>query len=147
MSECRFMHVGMTVSDLQQTEAFYTRYFGFKKTLDSCFKPEFFAAYGSLYHLPDGTGCRFGFLEAPDGTVIELFQFSVQVPCEAAVWNKPGYHHICLRVPDIKEICQRMEEEGVEFFFKPSERGKKGEDKYWVFLKDPDGNMIELQQN
>lgn len=40
-----------------------------------------------------------------------------------------------------------MEEEGVEFFFKPSERGKKGEDKYWVFLKDPDGNMIELQQN
>ena len=41
MSECRFMHVGMTVSDLQQTEAFYTRYFGFKQTLDSCFKPEF----------------------------------------------------------------------------------------------------------
>mgnify|MGYP000503216869 CR=1 FL=1 len=72
MSECRFMHVGMTVSDLQQTEAFYTRYFGFKQTLDSCFKPEFFAAYESLYHLPNGTGCRFGFLEAPDGTVIEL---------------------------------------------------------------------------
>ena len=47
MSECRFMHVGMTVSDLQQTEAFYTRYFGFKQTLDSCFKPEFFAAYES----------------------------------------------------------------------------------------------------
>lgn len=147
MFGCEFLHIGMTVSNFERTADFYTRYFGFQTTLDSRFKPEFFEAYKSLYHLPEGTGCRFGFLKSPDGAVIEIFQFSTQKPHEAAVWNTPGYHHICLKVPDIKQICQRMKMDGVRFFFEPSARGMHGEDKYWVFLKDPDGNMIELQQN
>lgn len=146
MLSCKFLHTGMTVTDFDRTVDFYTTYFGFVKTLDSRFDAEFLQTYRTLYRLPEGTCCRFGFLKAPDETVIELFQFTHQLPPQTARWDQPGYHHICLEVPDIRGLCTQMQADGISFFFVPEKRGRDGE-KYWVFLQDPDGNMIELQQN
>lgn len=143
---CKFLHTGLTVSDFDRTAGFYARYFGFKKTLDSRFEPAFLEKFRVLYQLERGVSCRFGFLESPDGVVLELFQFARQLPPGTARWDQPGYHHICLQVPDIKALCSQMEQDSVPFYFPPARRGDKTEENYWVFLNDPDGNMIELQQ-
>ena len=141
-----FLHVGLTVADFDRTAEFYEKYFGFKKTLDSRVNADFFTRYKDLYALPDGAEARFGFLEAGNGFVLEIFQFSPARDFAPAVWNTPGYHHICLHTDDILGLCARMKADGVEFFFAPEPRGSADSGKYWVFLKDPDGNMIELQQ-
>lgn len=145
-SDITFLHVGLTVRDFDRTAAFYETYFGFTKTLDGRFGADFFQKHDCLYQLPEGTTARFGFLEAPNGFVLEIFQFTPQETSSAPLWNAPGYHHICMHTDDIFALCARLKADGVDFFFQPEPRGKADSGKYWVFFRDPDGNMIELQQ-
>ena len=139
----QFLHVGMTVADIDRTIEFYTKYFNFTLEHKAVFSEKFIGSKKQLYKMPDGAFSDFCFLKSPDGYIIEAFQFHPQVPFEEAVWNRPGYTHICLRVDDIFEAYEKMKADGVEFYFAPEERG--GPNAHWVFLKDPDGNMIELQ--
>lgn len=145
-NDITFLHVGLTVRDFDKTAAFYEKYFGFVKTLDGSFGADFFQRHRCLYALPDSAAARFGFLEAPNGFVLELFQFTPAAETTPCRWNAPGYHHICMRTDHIHQLCAQLKADGVEFFFEPEPRGKADSGKYWVFLKDPDGNMIELQQ-
>lgn len=141
-----FAHVGMTVKDIQTTVDFYAKYFGFKETMRGAFPPGFFEAKPTLYKLPDGILSDFAFIESPDGVTIELFGFNPQVPQEDAIWNMPGFHHIALYVPDLQKKYEEMKADGldVNYFFLPDNMDPAGEH-HWVFLRDPDGNMIELQ--
>ena len=66
-------------------------------------------------------------------------------PAERPVWNRPGYHHICLKVDSVNETYEKMSADGVEFYFEPKIKEDSEEIAYWVFFKDPDGNMVELQ--
>ena len=108
------------------------------------FLPEFIAAAPALYRQKEGVYSDFAFLVSDSGMALELFKFSELLPAESPIWNKPGYHHICLRVKSVPELYEIMAADGVEFYFEPRLRGNS-ETAYWVFLKDPDGNMIELQ--
>ena len=145
MGKSSFLHVGLTVSDFDRSVAFYEKYFGFELEFKRTFSPEFIAAKKSLYRLEPGNFAHFGFLHSPDGVVIELFEFDSQAEPEAAVWNRPGFHHICLKVDDVIAKCEELKADGYELFFEPDFRGDPANNQYWVFLKDPDGNMIELQ--
>lgn len=140
-----FLHVGLTVSDMDKIIDFYTRYFDFTVEHRGVFSPEFIAARPQLYKLENGVYSEFAFLKSPDGIVIELFCFSELVAAEPVVWNQPGYHHICLKVKSVPEAYQEMTAGGVEFFFEPAVKGDPINNQYWIFLKDPEGNMIELQ--
>jgi len=142
---CEFLHVGLTVSDMDRTIAFYEKYFGFAVQWRDVFPPAFIGAHPELYRQREGVYSDFAFLVSPDGIVLELFRFSEQLPAEPAVWNRPGYHHICLKVPSVPEIYGRMAADGVAFFFEPAYKGDPKNREHWVFLQDPDGNMIELQ--
>jgi lactoylglutathione lyase len=137
-----FLHVGLTVSDIDKTVEFYQKYFGFELQFKGVFPPEFIGAVPQLYKQKEGAYSDFAFLKSADGFVLELFQFNTNEPAVEPVWNRPGYHHICLKVKDIFEIHKKMAADGVEFYFEPRPKGNSG---HWVFLKDPDGNMIELQ--
>lgn len=142
MKQSEFLHVGITVSDMQKTIEFYTKYFGFTLDMEGVFDKAFINSHNSLYQLED-TYSDFCFLKAPNGIVLELFQFHPQVMADPMIWNQPRYTHICLKVADIFKICEEMKADGVEFFFEPDMRALPEE--HWVFLKDPDGNLIELQ--
>ncbi len=141
----KFLHVGVTVSDIDRTFAFYEKYFGFKLTLRGTFDENFIGSVPQLYRQKAGVYSEFAFIESPDGIILELFRFSDLLPAEQPVWNQPGYHHICLQVPNVPEKYREMAADGVEFFFEPDYRGDPADEEYWVFLKDPDGNLIELQ--
>ena len=109
------------------------------------FPDGFFDEKPMLYKLEKGNGSRIAMIESPDGTVMELFQFDSMTPFVEPKWNTPGYHHICLEVDNILEKCAAMKADGVEFYFDPDYMGDPADNRYWTFLKDPDGNMIELQ--
>lgn len=145
MATTQFLHVGLTVADIDRTIAFYEKYFGFKTTIKATFPADFIGSVPQLYRQKEGVYSDFAFIESPDGIVLELFQFSDPLPAGLPVWNRPGYHHICLKVEDVPEKYKEMVADGVEFFFEPGYRGDPADNEYWVFLKDPDGNMIELQ--
>ena len=141
----KFLHFSMTVSSIEKTYEFYHKYFGFEKDSGLSFPPEFYQKKKALYALEDGTYGSLVFLKSPDGVVLEMFEFNRQVPFKTPIWNQPGYHHLCLKVENVPEKAREMKADGVEFFFDPDFRGPPERGEYWVFLKDPDGNMIELQ--
>ena len=143
--KAKFLHIGMTVKSIERTCDFYQRYFGFEKENEFTFPAEFFQKKRVLYALEDGTFAPAAFIKSPDGIVLELFEFHPQLPFRNAVWNQPGYHHLCLKVENVPEKAREMKAAGVEFFFDPDFRGPPEKGDYWVFLKDPDGNMLELQ--
>ncbi len=141
----QFLHVGLTVSDMDRTIEFYKKYFDFKVTLRGVFDADFISAVPQLYKQKEGVYSDFAFIEAPNGIVIELFQFSDMLKPEEPVWNRTGYHHICLVVENVPQKYEEMKADGVEFYFAPGYRSEPENEEYWVFFKDPDGNMIELQ--
>ena len=143
MMGASFLHVGMTVQDMDKTIEFYTKYFGFELEMKGVFSEEFIGGHRQLYQLPEGAFSDFCFLKSGDGIVIEVFQFSPAADREDVRWNRPGYTHICLRVDDSFKVYEEMTGDGIEFFFPPDMRATPEE--HWVFLKDPDGNLIELQ--
>jgi catechol 2,3-dioxygenase-like lactoylglutathione lyase family enzyme len=140
-----FLHVGITVSDIDRSIEFYQKYFGFELERKSVFPPEFIEAVPQLYRQKKGTYSHFAFLRSPDGVVLELFQFSSMEPAEQPVWNRPGYHHICLKVDNVIDTYKKMSADGIEFYFEPKIKEDSAELSHWVFFKDPDGNMVELQ--
>ena len=145
MGKTSFVHVGLTVSDVDRSVAFYEKYFGFEVKISGQFPDGFFDAKPSLYRLPQGATSKIAIIVSPDGVALELFQFQDQTPFVQSRWNTPGYHHICLKVEDVNAKYREMKADGVEFFFEPDYKGDPKNNEYWVFLKDPDGNMIELQ--
>lgn len=140
-----FLHVGLTVTNIDRTIDFYKKYFGFEVTARGTFPPRFIASAPALYRQEEGVYSDFAMISSPDGILLELFQFSDMQECELPVWNRPGYHHICLMVENVPEKYKEMTADGVEFYFEPRYRSAPENEEYWVFLKDPDGNLIELQ--
>ena len=142
----QFLHVGITVADIPATIAFYRTYFGFELEAEGVFPAEFIGAKPMLYRQPEGVYSKFAFLRSPDGLVLELFQFSNMLPAQQPVWNRPGYHHICLKVDSCQAVYEQMCADGLQdcYYFPPDNMDPEGAH-HWVFLTDPDGNMIELQ--
>jgi len=139
------VHIGMTVTNMQRTIDFYEKHFGFSVEEKGVFPAEFIASVPQLYHQKAGVYSDYAFLVSPNGIALELFQFSDLLPAEEPVWNRPGYHHLCLKVESVPETYEALRAAGVEFYFEPGLRGDPKDNVYWIFLQDPDGNMIELQ--
>jgi len=137
------IHIGITVTGIDEFVEFYSKYFGFELKRRGVFPEGFIADTPELYKLKAGSYADFAFLESPNGIALELFKFNELLPAQQYVWNRPGYHHLCLRVPDVPALYEKMSAEGVEFYFAPKRMGDA--DAHWVYLKDPDGNMLELQ--
>ena len=143
-SKSVFVHIGVTVTDIDVFADFYCKHFGFELLRRGVFSEEFIADTPELFDLKAGAYSDFAFLSSPNGVSLELFQFNELIDAEKPVWNRPGYHHICLRVESVPETYRELCKAGVEFYFEPKPM-MRNKDAYWAFLKDPDGNMVELQ--
>ncbi|MFV0528946.1 MAG: VOC family protein [Lachnospiraceae bacterium] len=73
MGGAEFLHVGITVSDMEQTIDFYSRYFGFTLGMKGIFEKEFIHSHYALYQLDEGAYSDFCFLESPNGFILEVF--------------------------------------------------------------------------
>ena len=135
-------HIGMTVTDIEKVSEFYIKYFGFCKDYGFRFDEVFFRENNALFRQPDGTSVDMQMIKSPNGVMLELFLFPNVEQVGPAEWQRTGYSHIALRVDDLPALCERMKGDGVEFLMPVKERSGGGD--HWVYLKDPDGNLVEL---
>lgn len=132
-------HVGITVSNFESAVKFYSETFGFKLISEQILNKEQVNELYSLYELKDTT-IRLGFLRAPKGGVIEIFEFHPSLPAKNIIWNKPGLTHFTLDVKNVNKWYHSLEKKGIYFYSEP----QNTDGTEWVFMKDPDGNLIEL---
>ncbi|MYM63942.1 VOC family protein [Pseudomaricurvus sp. HS19] len=135
-------HIGIHVNDMDRMIEFYREAFGFELVgegfswKDDEFIDRIVAVKGSA-----ARGCM---LRA--GTCyMELFQYSAPEPDSPAPkqpYDK-GYTHMCIDVTDIEEEFKRLQSVGMTF--PEPEPINVGHVKS-IYGKDPEGNVIEIQE-
>lgn len=132
-------HVGLTVSNFHHAVKWYNEMFGLTLIDEQFMDKDNVNNLYSLYRLKD-VSIHLGFLRAKGGGVIEIFEFSPALPPNETLWNKPGPTHFTFDVKNVSGWYNVLKEKGVKFLSKPQKTGINE----WVFLEDPDGNLIEL---
>ena len=113
-------HICFLVADLERSEKFYCGALGMEKAFD--------------FVRDDGK--RFGlYVYAGERTFVELFLGDVAPPAE-----RQGFKHLCLEVASIDTAVRTLRERGVDV----GDAKLGGDGTYQAWLKDPDGNRIEL---
>lgn len=114
-----FHHAGLMVTDVARAAAFYERVLGLKALP----RPDF-GFDGRWYDLGNGQQLHLISIEQMPGNT-----------------GQAGFdHHIALEVTDIQEAGQQLVAHGIEFV-----RGSGRSGHPQLFIRDPDGNMIELR--
>ena len=141
----KFDHVGLTVTDIARSAAFYAR-FGFTPSdpePTDCVEPWI----KTLTGFPDAE-VRIAFQEL-DGVLLELLQYVAPEGGKktSLLAKDAGSAHVAIGVDDVHEEYARLVAEGVEFCSEPVVIP----DGIWkgmkiVYAIDPDGNIIELSQ-
>lgn len=142
-------HIALTVRDIDRSVAFYESNFGFKKSAGMLFTAYVDGFFGEsedareLYGVPEGSVCHLAVMEPPSaGPNIELFQFVPQKPAESVPWDRTGITHFSFESGRFDALIRRLQGNGVKFCMHPGIRVADG--LKWVFVRDPDGNMIEI---
>ena len=124
----RINHVGLRVSDLETSRAFYEK-LGFEFIVGPV-GPEPVAV---MEH-PSGININF-ILNANDSTTLNLL---MDVP-----EKHTGYTHIALEVGDLKAAQEELESLGVSITGGPI---TTPEGASFIFIRDPDDNVIEFHR-
>lgn len=114
-------HVAINVRDLAKSGAFYTKLLGLRRTRQTIFRQ----------------------VLARGAVSIHLFQ--VPEPATAATprnWRQLGLQHIAFGMPeaDMEAVKDRLTRHGI-----PADGPLDDEDGRGLYLRDPDGNIIELR--
>ena len=141
MSSLRFSHLGICVSDLDASIAFYRDALGFEPAGDLDVKGE---PGATLLRLPD-VELRAVYLRR-DGVTIELLYYASpghEGDGAPRRMNALGLTHLSLRVDDLEGMLADLDARGVNvlrdtYIDNPSLSARA------VFLIDPDGTLIEL---
>ncbi|HYS26725.1 MAG TPA: VOC family protein [Vicinamibacterales bacterium] len=142
-----FSHVGITVSDFNRAVKFYWEVFGCPLVGVADTPPERVRTFFAVPADPStelGAGapaCKIGWIRAPGGAVLEIFEFQPQIPQAAVRWNQVGLTHISFNVRNLQRWYDDLVSKGVECVSRP-ERSPRGHS--FFFAKDFDGNLIEL---
>ena len=140
MTVQRLTHLGIWVSDLERSAAFYCDVFGLEEV--GRLEPEI-AATSQLLEIPEAT-LRAVYLER-DGWRIELLYFAKPGHTGSNAprpVNQLGLTHLSFRVRDLEGIIGRVEAGGGRIL--EDSRITLGDDAGAVFVVDPDGTRIEL---
>ena len=136
MTELSAHHVGITVTDLEETLAFY------RDVLDLPVATRFSVggeAFSDAVGV-EGASADFAHLEA-DGVRIELVEYDPEgADVSASDLNQPGATHIGLSVDDLESFAASLPDD-VPTISGPqtTESGTT-----LMFLRDPEGNLIEI---
>ena len=142
-----FSHVGITVSDFNLAVKFYWEVFGCplvgvadtpSERVRSFFKVP---ADPSTPLGASAPACKIGWIRAPGGGVLEIFEFQPQQPPVAIPWNRVGLTHFSFNVRNLQRWHDYLVSKGVEIVSRP-ERSPRGHS--FFFCRDFDGNLIEL---
>jgi catechol 2,3-dioxygenase-like lactoylglutathione lyase family enzyme len=138
-------HTGLTVRDLDRSLAFYRDLLGMEVLFESEREGGYF---GEIVGYPD-CKVRIAHLEFEEGGHrLELFQYLRPEPIgEPGESRSIGITHVCVLVPDIDSVSERLATAGVSPSTPPvyvTEGANEGG--YGLYLRDPDGIIVELFQ-
>jgi catechol 2,3-dioxygenase-like lactoylglutathione lyase family enzyme len=137
----RFTHVGVCVSDLDRSLAFYCDVLGFAEVARRLNITD--AGSANLLDLPE-MDVELVYLER-DGIRLELLWYRVPNPPETEArrpMHRTRLTHLAIRVGDLDELCRRIEAGGGSVLLATTAtfaQGNRG-----VMTMDPDGTRIEL---
>ena len=137
-------HVAINTPNLDRLLAFYRDVIGFEVVESTRFdwkdSPEIDAIVGIK-----GSASKVVMLRAANA-YIEMFEYQYPKARNADRLNPGdhGYTHICLDVVDVEAEYERLSKNGMTFHAPPT--SVEGGKIRTVYGRDPDGNIIELQE-
>lgn len=136
-------HVGMATHDIERLLTFYTKLIGCTEVIR--FDWEAGYADGDRVVGLTGSAVKHAMMRAGN-SYLEIFQFLSPLG-KKAIPNRPvndvGVSHFCFDVENVDEEYERLSSAGVRFHCPPVEMGGMVRTTY---ARDPDENVIELQQ-
>ena len=141
----RVHHTGYTVSDLGRSVAFYRDLLGCEVIAEQEKQGGYLAA---IVGYPDAH-VRMAHLRLPDGEhVVELFQYLTPAGTTHEIEPKDvGTAHLCFLTDDLHGDYERLAAAGVSFVSPPVEVDTGiNTGGYALYLRDPDGIVVELFQ-
>ena len=147
MVKLKAHHVGMFVADLEESVAWWKDIFDFEKV------------YEGDFFLPDYGEARMFWIDA--GTIlIECFEFKGLAKLDRErYWREYGTKHVSLTLgadDDFDGFVRYLEDKGVNITVRATHSAARltaqfgseyTKDAKVVFIDDPSGNTIEIQQN
>ena len=137
-------HVAVSTPDLDRIVAFYRDVMGAEPVYEGGWEKgsEIIDKIVGL----EGSSCRQAMLKL-NNAYLEFFEYQSPTPepkDPAYPPNNHGYTHFCIDVTDIDAEYERLTNAGVKFNISPPDF--EGGDIRATYGRDPDGNIIEIQQ-
>lgn len=131
--------VGVTCKDFQRSLKFYSGLLGLP-VLAVLDVPD--DQVRDIYGIdPAKNKVTLALLRTGNGGFIELFRFEpLGEGHQNVVWERSGITHFSLNVKNLPKVMERLKAAGVNFV--TPVKNNLGTD--FVFLRDPDGNLVEL---
>jgi lactoylglutathione lyase len=134
-----FSHSGITVSNFKRAVQFYWEMFGCPLVGVADTPPDRVRTFFGIEAAE--CRCKIGWIRVPGGSVLEIFEFTPQLPPAVIPWNRVGLTHISFDVRGLEKWHDHLASKGVEIVSRP-ERSPRGHS--FFFVRDFDGNLIEL---
>ncbi len=126
-----FAHIGMTVSSIDRSLAFYVDLLGLKL----------------IFRRPGIKGYEVCFLDSGDGAMLELMGPATgALSAEKLPDGRAGLAHLTFQFDDIAEMVAKLESAGVEITQQPRDAYNRDIASKVAFCRDPDGIMVELAE-
>ena len=132
-------HTAITVTDFDRFVQFYAEHFGCRLVAVGESEPEKVRTFFGVD--AEEAKCRIGWLRTPGGGMLEIFEFTPRQPAQKVVWSRVGMTHISFDVKDCYKWHDYLVKKGVSIV---SEVEKSKHGHTFFFIKDCDGNLIEL---
>lgn len=146
--DARFAHTNLVARDWKKLAEFYESVFGCKRV-----PPERQISGQWLDDATGVTGARISgiHLRLPgfgdDGPTLEIFQYSRSEAGQETAANRPGFGHIAFSVDDVQAAYDAVLAAGGKTVGKITSVEIPDAGKItFVYLADPEGNIIELQK-
>ncbi|MFN4100192.1 MAG: VOC family protein [Pararhodobacter sp.] len=85
-------------------------------------------------------------LPGRDAPFLEILEYSVTAEGRQAAVNAPGYNHLSFAVADIHATCASILRAGGQIQGEITDFGTEGAPHLIVYMRDSEGNLLELEQ-
>lgn len=141
----KFGHVSIVARDTDRLADFYKSVFGCEDTVSRWTMSGERISKGN--GVPDSE-IYAAWLSLPgvEGPFLEIFQYKTIEERPTPPVNQPGYGHICFQVDDIHAVVSAVVAAGGARVGEVTDLGAPEAPVLCVYVRDPEGNVVELEQ-